>query len=205
MHPPKTTSTPCGVEVAGGERDDWFDRRSAAAAASRRSCRTCKPCMVDIGLLHGDLADFRTNREDRESPHEGQDPAGPRFSEVRRISTQTGDQHGQSCKCPFGCHLRAVASPGKMPPTAIDRQILPDAVTDQFTLPGPVFFAASFLLMRPATLAGLQAGYGRLPFSLPERLHFLPVFTSRQSSLNHFVRPPCCLPISKYRLVSYRF
>ena len=36
---------------------------------------------------------------------------------------------------------------------------------------------------------GLHAGYGRLLFSLPDRPHFLPVLTSRQSSLNHLVKP----------------
>jgi len=62
---------------------------------------------------------------------------------------------------------------------------LPDAVTDHLTFFGPVFFLASALLILLATFAGLHAGYG-LPLSfLPERPHFLPVFTSRQSSLNH--------------------
>jgi hypothetical protein len=75
-------------------------------------------------------------------------------------------------------------------------RFLPEAVTDHLTLAGPVFLAASFLVMRLATLAGLQAGYGRFFFSEPERPHFLPVFTSRQSSLNHFVSPPLGLAIT---------
>ena len=35
---------------------------------------------------------------------------------------------------------------------------LPEAVTDHLTVFGPVFFEASFLLILPATFAGLQAG-----------------------------------------------
>jgi len=62
---------------------------------------------------------------------------------------------------------------------------LPDAVTDHLTFLGPVFFAASALLILLATFAGLQAGYGLFLSLPPERPHFLPVFTSRQSSLNH--------------------
>jgi len=64
-------------------------------------------------------------------------------------------------------------------------RFLPEAVTDHLTFLGPVFFLASDLLILLATAFGLHAGYG-LPLSfLPERPHFLPVFTSRQSSLNH--------------------
>jgi len=83
---------------------------------------------------------------------------------------------------------------------------LPEAVTDHLTVLGPVFFLASCLLILPATAFGLQAGYGRDFFSLPDRPHFLPVFTSRQSSLNHLVKPPLGLAIMRiHHHVSYRF
>ncbi len=64
---------------------------------------------------------------------------------------------------------------------------------DQDTLFGPVFLAASFLEILPATDFGRQAGYGRLlPFALL-RPHFLPVLTSRQSSANHLPKPPLAI------------
>lgn len=63
----------------------------------------------------------------------------------------------------------------------------PEAVTDHFTRPGPVFFDASFLVTRLATLAGRQAGYPR--FSPALRPQGLPVFTSTHFSPNHLPRP----------------
>jgi hypothetical protein len=36
----KTISAPCGAEMAGGERDDFRIRRSAAAAADRNALGT---------------------------------------------------------------------------------------------------------------------------------------------------------------------
>ena len=75
-------------------------------------------------------------------------------------------------------------------------RFLPLAVTDQLTRFGPVFFRASAFVILFATFAGRHAGYGRDFFSLPDLPHFLPVLTSRQSSLNHFV--------SDISLASYR-
>jgi len=88
----------------------------------------------------------------------------------------------------------------------MDLRLRPEAVTDHFTLADPVFLRASDFDILPATAAGLQAGYGLFFFSLPDRPHFFPVLTSRQSSLNHLVNPPWGLAImNKSRLFSYMF
>ena len=67
---------------------------------------------------------------------------------------------------------------------------LPDAVVDQLTLDGPVFFDASFLDIFGATFFGLHAGYGLLESLAELRPHSLPVLTSVHSSPNHLPKPP---------------
>ena len=86
-----------------------------------------RPVKENIGLSYEDLADFRTNPENRESRHEGQDARNFWFSELRRISTQTDGRHVRTCNCPFECHLRAVAIRPEMARSAFDRQFLPDS------------------------------------------------------------------------------
>ena len=71
---------------------------------------------------------------------------------------------------------------------------LPEAVTACLILAGPVLRRAeeafSAFVILAATALGRQEGYGRLdlPFFADLRPQGLPVFTSTQSSLNHFLR-----------------
>jgi len=70
-------------------------------------------------------------------------------------------------------------------------RLLPEAVTACLILAGPVLRrddeAFSPLVILAATALGLHEGYGRLDLVADLRPQAFPVFTSTQSSLNHFL------------------